>query len=443
MASRTIHRGVAPLTARGTSDEQQQQAVSGKKMLKTEILVEYGVVFPVTLNEDSGIIYTAQLDLQALGQTATPFDLQALLRGDINKVAITTYVQLLREMEVDIIDRETMIGCLRVYSLTEDKNFFEHILLQLFSYWTILSSVLYDPNVSNEIKYDVWQNCPKQVLPRWHLDDSVFMRTWLANPDNKYVTLNGDERLYYIVPDTEGGEGEGEDEGNVRIKRTSYTRSAGQVKIERNDTHIIEYEEGELIEDSEEDNQYFSKRGLDRGLHGSQLYIYKVDDSRTMNVYFNGQEYGPQVMFKDGRLSNSQYYDGSRTVVAYKQYYDSGRMAIANSDITRDGEEIAREEEFYDNEDNSLKFVQEWIQDQESQSTTYKPYGSYYVNLGNHAFSFYTKDGRLTQQLIASDIDDETQHIVYDDNGIVISDTVIDNLYASDLLEELTQVRLS
>jgi len=84
-----------------------------------------------------------QSDLRALNlnEEVDPFDLETFL-GNTNQVAVTIYVQFLKGNKFDIIDRDTMIGCLRIYSLTEDRNFFRYILSQLFTYWTLLSVVL-------------------------------------------------------------------------------------------------------------------------------------------------------------------------------------------------------------------------------------------------------------------------------------------------------------
>lgn len=119
------------------------------ELFKASIDPGYSVPIEVEVNSKSGIIYDLQVEMGHDNKSA--FQLKTHL-PDVSDLALSTYVYFLRHYltwlsaNIDqpyggqIIDRATLIDCLAIYRLTDDSNFFEFLLEQLFKRWTLLAS---------------------------------------------------------------------------------------------------------------------------------------------------------------------------------------------------------------------------------------------------------------------------------------------------------------
>ena len=411
-------------------EESANQPVQTK--LTTQISPEDNVVLTVAVDRDSGIIYTMQRDLQELNPNSEipPFELKTFLKG-VDEVAITTYMAYLRGEAVDIIDRHTIIGCLRIYSLTGDQNFFKHILFQLFNFWTLLSPVLYDPRVANEIKYNVWLFCPRQLLPQWYLDDNIFMRSWLANPDNKLVQLNKGEKLIYLEEKLEGSADE------LEQKKTLYEREIDNVIITVNDSRNSHLNDNETTVGHKLVYQTLFRGGYESSLqHGLQVKEDYLKNKKFATIYLDGLISGPSRLYSHGQLVDDEYYLDDKPI-ADRAYYKSGRVRF----ISYSKDHVTHEEEYHDDEHNSLRLVSDierWPDGRFKAMffTAYMPDGSY-VEIDDVIISFYSKDNKLTEQLIRSNIYDENRRIIYDDNENVVSETFVTNQYEQGVRDRL------
>jgi len=402
--------------------------------MDTKILVDEHVVFPVTIDKDTGEIYIFQSDIAALSPSGEvpAFNLRTFLK-DVDRVAFNVYVEFLRDHHVEIIDRPTMIGCLTIYSLTEDKNFLKHILSQLFKYWTLLSPVLYDLRVANEIKYDIWQYCPKQLLPQEWLDDPIFMTAWKANPDNKNVKLNGEERLY--------AGNFNEIEGTI-IKQgpiTHYSRVSDATSIDVKNETVLRSSLGKTVE--VENNQYQTlSQGTRKDIeHG--LVVKEAGDEEVVSVHLEGYMYGLIRGYKDGILDYEEYVVPPHDVIS-RVYFEAGRPKFAIYD-TDDG--LAQVyESFYSNEANSPRFALYRTTDfhpKVIKQIAYHPDTSYIVSEGQTR-SIYDEQGRLVERLVISP-DGSASRLLYGANGKVESETDIGADYVKKIDEEISSQMVS
>ena len=163
--------------------------------------VGYSVLIPVTIDANSGVLYTMTSDLSAVPTTSGSTNDEAVklsvLLTNVSDEAVTLYVNCLRDQDVFIHSRPALVDCLRIYSITEDNNFLTAVIKQLFFMWTILSPVLYsnDNKIDVDVLRNIWLRCPYQLLPDDRLVDKHFMDEWQRRSDNKRVVLNSGEYL--------------------------------------------------------------------------------------------------------------------------------------------------------------------------------------------------------------------------------------------------------
>jgi len=423
------------------------------RTLDTKIYVGYNVTFDVTVNENSGVVYTAQLDMVRMSNQAAPFDLEKFL-VNINVVAITSYVCFLRGLEVKIVDRDTMIGCLQIYSLTEDKNFFKYTLKQLFKYWILLSPVLYDDRLATEIKWDVWCHCPRQVLPQWFLDDKISMKEWSRILDNKHVTLNTTDVFNYTVETEVPIEISEEDydyQGTmIRTNRLGeYQRNSDKFELRvKDDTELFRTLAGQAVGEANFHVQYIVKGGklID---HGLDTVTNPFTGWQQASVFFDGKRYGPDTSYYHDRPESKSYNFYDKQVGTAKNYYQSGTLSY-EMHSTSSGERIS-DDNYYDNaaytlklhvdyEDGTIVSSDDYYDDIAhtlKSHTDYKDgklvYKIVYKLDGSHTevtsalISYYDKDGDLTSQITNPLEKGEKHEITYNKQGQIISEATIDS----------------
>jgi len=427
-------------------------ATPAEKQLKTEIRVADDVVFTVTVNQSSGKIYKQQMDLASMGGAAVtalaPFELGVLLKG-YSEVAVTTYVCFLRGFAADIIDRPTMTGCLQIYSKTGDLNFFKHVLQQLFRFWTILSPILYENGtIPPKIKDEVWQHCPKQVLPQAYLDYPLFMRVWSAGLNNKHVKLNGEESFNQLSliqsPESQSSESQSSEsqssESRTEEELTdTYSRASDGIKISNvQRTYPIQQvyytTNYQLLSKGHQDvlHGLFTAR---KSVDGLQTIIYLDDGERarkyavSSSVRQYGSTYGPEVKYRNDRLTTNSYSYASN-VLTRRTFFADHKLESHHYEVIEDSVEAAYRDTFRDDTDNSLKtrtitrYGDNW---QRHELIAYDADTGDYTTLSKHAgnVSYHRSDGRLFKQMefrLGEDKEGSYHHLTsYDESGAVIS----------------------
>ena len=355
-----------------------------KKVVTVNINVGYSVVIPVTINYDTGLLFTLAEQMSE----EQSLDMNIVLPG-FDEFSTTLYVTFISGHDMTnmfVIDRQTMIHCLSIYDLMGDINFFKWLLTSLFKLWTVLSPVMYGSRVSEEVKWDIWLHSPHQLLPEiWQLDPT-FMKTWLQRDDNKNVVVNSDELFIYetvTVGTNENFATDNIDDDHSIItttKSTSYTRRYDDINICNN--KIEERTRKEIL--SVEYNTTYN--GYD---HGKVIIEYCGDgggDNENNNnvpeteIYYaiDGIEFGSFKFYEKDSLV-LQYYNinGKHEGITTHYYSGSGRIKCETPYLRGlcHGEEV----NYYDTDANSSysynhnkKYVTEWVRDKRIKTTYYK-----------------------------------------------------------------------
>ena len=310
---------------------------------QVKLAVGHNVVVDVTVTADNGVLFTMAADIASVGNAsvgnvsvAEVFDLRQLL-STVADDAITLYVSSLRGQEVYIVNRTTLLDCLKVYSLTEDKIFLIAVIKQLFLLWTVLSPVLYSNCVDDNVLRDVFLHCPYQLLPDWTVEQSNkysnnqhFMAEWLARDDNKKVVINGSELLTYkdsklqvavnnaVTVNTVNNCGDcGDDEDDQRGLVLKYTRSD---KLQLT-CRVESLEIGAFKQQS------FAKLSRAGNILASiGIYSSRIADIFDKQLVLAGNKQGPYCRYYKGVLSNSSYYLDNKEVGDEISYFASGRV---------------------------------------------------------------------------------------------------------------------
>ena len=267
------------------------------------------------------------------------------------------------------------------------------------------------------------------------------MKTWLSNPDNKLVTLNGIENLSYRKEAKVDDE-----ESKTAVIITSYICPTTSVSIRTKSEVVVgySYQEGKLVKNEEYYSGLFSKKtGVTPSLYGLSTSRDRLTGKFITVTDFNGAFYGPRKVYMDGKLTDKRYFEDGRGQT-YKSYYDSGRLLYADYKTTKHGSRISRETEFYDNSANSVGCIIDTVFDENDRAvgydvTTYLPDGSY-AEIEVDKISFYTKDGRLVELLILGEVEDQNHHVIYDDNGSVVSDIIVDDDFIEEVRQDLQHI---
>ena len=290
-----------------------------------ELDIGYDIVLPITINSDTGLLYEIS---ETVGFGSQP-SVQSLPGQELKlnelfpkatDVALSFYVYFLRGKELTVVTRSDLTDCLNLYSLTGDTNFFETLLKSLFKLWTVLSPVLYNNKVTEEIKWEVWLRCPFQLLPDVWLRNKPFMSTWRQREDNKYLRLNGDEifdfqegiitELFDEDEDEHEDEHEDEDEGEQQqtqsrhrhfktVNSTYYTR-------ENDNTRLLNSSAQEMYDDEVVSTTI--NTSYNDVLYGEEIYVELTNPVyKTRSVEVRGEQNGPLKFYADDELAREVY----------------------------------------------------------------------------------------------------------------------------------------
>jgi len=316
--------GRSETTARVTKYSKDKE----QSKVKIDIEISEGVVIPVTIDKDSGFLYEEYRSTN--GRDIV--NLQLFLEST-EDVSYNTYIYFLRGKYTPIADRNTMSGCLSVYLLTDDRNFFDYILGELFRLWSILSPVLSSLKVPTGVKRDIWLYCPYQLLPDDYLEDDDFMTDWSAIQENKAVTINDNETLEYrkktkslILTN-----GDKFHEENV----VSYKRETDSLKIVSGDSITFGRDGNVVI------NTRTSYNDKTQGVSAVAFPPVVV-----RHISLNGSANGLETRLVDGRLTKRVYYLDNKYEGPWIEYYPDGR--VSKEIMFRNGQREEVVGEWYD-----------------------------------------------------------------------------------------------
>lgn len=237
-----------------------------------------------------------------------------------------TNVNLLSK-HLHISHRSVFKDCLTIYSLTEDRNFFDFIRHQLLLLWTVLSPALYSLDPEDGVVRELCLHLPYQLLPEWYYSQDSFMAAWLANQDNKHVVINGDEIFDYDRELT-GFNEETEDyllfKGNIYrrghdnlvIRQGHETSSGGDSLISRYNDKV----EGKIVVRDNQDVEEF----------------YTID----------GMVNGPTVVLHNGRLMESYYHLDNKADGLQIEYFPNSQ-SIHNEFMASGGHKLGHQLEWW------------------------------------------------------------------------------------------------
>jgi antitoxin component YwqK of YwqJK toxin-antitoxin module len=420
-----------------------------------DVNIGYDIIIPITVNENNGFLFTLATDTARYDE---PININDLLPKLVDTSALSLYIYFLRGMppsqqpssqqpssqqpslqqptqspsqqintdDVLVVDRQTMIDCLQIYDLMGDGNFFQFLLKSLFKLWTVLSPVLYSNKVSEEVKWEIWLQCPYQLLPDMWQQNDAFMRLWHKNVNNKIVIINGDEVFTFehvseriIMDEVNIANGEDEDEHlvdvptTVREKVTSYIRQHDNVNI--SDKKITDIREGKII-----DTEYYTTyNGKEQGKVITELGT-DVTTSNKINGVDNGPENnrkGEILRWKDYKINGDM--EGLKTY-----YYDNGR--VSRKTMYKKGQFNGLDILYLNTAQPERQIAIEWVDGRKLKQTSYSKDG--YVEADHVingqvyivpvAYRFYTPDGILTRTITYPLSRAETKlDTFYDDEG--------------------------
>jgi len=124
---------------------------------------------------------------------------------DCYVTVIDNYACYINNASQRITTKEQFKTCFKLANYLEDNNYFQSVLIQLFSAahlrfsnWSSMSSFVYQiGEISNDLKYDILFRCPHDFLPPEYVNNMCFMKEWNRTNVNVVVTINSDS-IYYI-----------------------------------------------------------------------------------------------------------------------------------------------------------------------------------------------------------------------------------------------------
>lgn len=290
-----------------------------------------GVTFTISVNNQSGFLYGAYQDYG----NGYVVDLHTLLKN-VSKASLANYVYFLtHEKRPVVVDQDILNGCLEIYHITEDKNYFCHLMGQLHKFWTLLSPILYGDEVHPHVKQDIYLYCPYQVLPKSYLNNKVFFNEWLKLNLNKEIVLNDDQKFKY--------QQHIEDDNQYNQQHTATYVTPHDVKVTKLFTNI------------------FIKTYYNDSIEGEEIYLNPDDGSvtsslSTINHRMNGYciDYNP-----NGEMISKVYRVDDAIIGVFTSYYPDG---VVRSQLEFNNDKIVKaSREWYDDANHTLKTEKEYI----------------------------------------------------------------------------------
>lgn len=446
---------------------------SGKDDCDDSILVKvdvgYDVVFTVSVNGRSGLLYTMARDLAVTNEPATTATIanndkvikldnyfkMSKLAALINDASSVVYTLFLRRLDNEIIDRDVLTGCLAIYSLTEDHNFFDWLLQQLFDYWTLLSPVLTDEELHEDIINDVWLRCPQQLLPKYLLKDSSFMANWYScNQDSKEVILNRREKLAYKVvhiAKSVSNSTLSNQPGDEKTTTLSYVRPQSQSRngqldviqsIHKVESYVKKVSQPHQISQTNQVN--LDDQGNQTDLvekvysyceHNSVKHGVMIEDhsavagrllsgyqsTKVIKILNQGRETGPIINYRSNSLKTRGYQDDDKVIGLYTHYYDTGKISAVKF-YDNDGQQLYSDD-YYNDSRNTLARHVDFVDGKEHFEIEYLDGGRYAeVQTQPRQIDFFDANKMLRRRIIDFDVFGKSKlDVYYAKDGVTVT----------------------
>jgi antitoxin component YwqK of YwqJK toxin-antitoxin module len=366
------------------------------------IVVNLGdeIIFTVSVNEKSGYLYDQYIFSNCDSKTVV--DLRMLLKGlPLSSISYYHYFLVHDTISQTVItNSEVMSDCLKIYHITKDDNFFNYLMVQFRKFWNTMTPLLYSNSISDDIKWDIYLQCPHQLIPKLYIDDRVFFKTWLTNNIDKNIIVNDNESYVY----------QNKDEYTVEVGYHNLHSHdiVWKTLLKTNDV----YEQKQHVGNADSEKQYVDNpdgKNLDIKLENfyngkieGLITVLRLDENKSIEetgIIMNGKKFGPDVLYydngqqhqrlyygkngiiglrieseKDGGLLHQQLYTDDETNGHLITYYNSGRIY---STFPPNG--TGESKVWYDNKNHTLKYIFKYHE--------YKKVGDikYYRLNGDHA----------------------------------------------------------
>lgn len=308
------------------------------------------VTFTVSVDNQSGFLYGAQQDYG----DGYVVDLHSLLKG-ISKANLAHYVYFLtHERKPVVVDQEILIGCFEIYHITDDKNYFSHLMRQLHKFWTLLSPILYGNEVNDNVKRDIYLCCPYQVLPKSYLNNKVFFDEWLKLNFNKNFTLNDDQNFNYKKMEVEG-------QCSLYITYSNSHNSKVYKKIGQDDSGTQTTYNGRIEGEWDYVRQGYKtiNNSVDGLPNGYCIEYNKNGQICHENYMINGDREGiGRGYYPNGKIRYEDEYQGGKIVNGCKEWYDDEQHSL-RLEVFRENDSVVKTKMYYPDTDYAIILTRE------------------------------------------------------------------------------------
>jgi len=370
------------------------------------------------VNNKSGYLYDHYMTFNSEDSVAPiTVNVQLLLKG-ISDLAVSNYIYFLTHNEprkAVICNRNVMVECLKVYSVTGDMNYFNFLVGQLHEFWSILSPILFDRTnyqVDSDIKRDLFLHCPHELLPDNYLNNKIFFKQWLSiNNDNPISIDGGSQTFTYKSSDKTS---------NKIFNSTCKNNYADYNIVSRS---IVDTSNNSLLTDTLFDgiSQYKS--------------TYENEQKNYVNEqsYINGNSNGPSNVYnlRTGKLFTHSYYINNKLEGLNVDYFDDGHISL--EEHYHNGIVDGVIKSYYDNEQHTIAIESLYDDGKIQSSKLYYNNGNLYANLfynySDKRRAHYTDVVELfsrehpnvmVRKIVYSDIDEPIVDLYFDQRGNVI-----------------------
>lgn len=268
---------------------------------------------------------------------------------NIHKDSVVNYVYFLTHEgeRPPIVDQDTIINCFEIYNRTEDMSYFSYLIENLHNFWTLLSPILYMKVIDIDVLWDIYFECPYQVLPKSLLSEDLFFSEWMKrNGDGRKFTLNHNEKFSYRKTTDLLGSVMTEEQIKERGQRTGYNLKYSTPQEGK------EGEEEEITVIKKVDWRGNVRSQVNNLLQGEEVvYFPEIKQvGNSINSKLNGVYLDYDL--NSGNLIQETYYlDNKREGIQRNFYPDGKRKSEA---LFQDGDLIAILKSWRDDEDSTL-----------------------------------------------------------------------------------------
>jgi len=228
-----------------------------------------GVEYPVTVDYNSGLLYTLAQDM----------DEETIVFPDQFLDIAVMYISFLNGKLQVIIDKHHFKRLFELYYFIHDDNLFTYLIHELLDLWSEISSVVW--TLDFNLQWDILLYCPYQLLPQEFIHNKKFLDQWentnLQKEGYKLIVINQFEEYHYKYSYKEG---------TISIYKTIAGNRVG-VEI--------------------------------RG------YFYRYYGGRELNTYKSINKIMTEIWRPNGKLEVRRYYEDNK-LKSRNNYYENGMI---------------------------------------------------------------------------------------------------------------------